>query len=389
MIRFPKACTPSRAQTRRWAKWLAAAMALCAFFATLPAVQAKAGSGHFTGAMYWSGQAQLALTQSELTVAVPEVATRLELAYEHMSLDQIVRLRADARGTWGARPGFNAEQELSSSARIVEASVTTVNKWGEWTIGRHPMLLPFAPDDYRRFGLLLGNASAPADGLSWYRPLGPWELEAALAYIHVLRNPETGWLDRGDTWFAVRGASLRGGQGWQLRYAPTLVLSDAVDSHGWSMPFQLDTADHRIEGEVAMYKLTGTTLVPTGWYTAWLLRYQPIGLKLPLQSIEIASVPTYFLPHMANFGDRGGRLDWRPGERGVAFQFSTDIGQVGLAWRQIQRRGTSGELMPHDTWELRWSPRTLPKPLANASVSLVRVEERFELALRTGLGFRF
>lgn len=356
----------------------------------LPASALAQSAQPFSGTLYWSATLQGRVQPNVLELGLPELSTRLELAYERPSPDFLVRLRADARGTWGARPGFNSELELSDSITLREASVTLLNPWGEWTIGRQPMLLPFTPGDFRRFGLLVGNASATADGVTWYRPVGRWELEAAAAYIHVLRNPSTGLLERGDVWAAARAASATGGAGWQLAYAPTLLVSDAVDSWGGSLPLRLDVGSHRLEGEFALYQLTGTSLVPTGWYSAWIVRYQPLKpLPLPIASIEAAHVHPYFLPHMANFADRGGQLNWQPGEHGVVVRMPAGRGHVDLAWREVQKRNAEGNLVPSDVWELIWAPGQLPRPLSSASVSLAYVDQGLSLHLRTGVGYRF
>lgn len=371
--------------------WLAYVVLFAAALGSgLPAA-AQTRPGAVSGTMYWSAATELAWDGTQLDVGIPEVTARVDLVYEQATHDRVVRLRADARGTWGARLGFNTEQNLATSLRLVEASVTWVNPWGEWTIGRHPMLLPFQPDDYRRFGLLVGNPSAPADGVSWYRPVGRWDLEAALAYIHVLRDPFTGRLEKGDVWLAARASSSSSGRNWRLDYAPTLLLSDAVDSHGAGLPVRLALGAHRFEGEVAVYNLTGTTLVPTGWYTAWVLRYEPPhGAFLRLDSIEAASLPPYFLPHMGSFGDRGGQLGWRPGEAGVVARFNTGPGLLSLAWRELQKLDpATGQLGPVDAWEVGLALRGLPEPLTSAGISLVRIGDSVQLTLNAGLGVRF
>ena len=158
---------------------------------------------------FWSATLQGRIEPDGVQVGLPEISTRLELAYERPAPDFLVRLRADACGIWGARPGFNSEAELSHTISIREASVTALNRWGEWTIGRQPMLLPFTPGDYRRFGLLVGNASAPADGVAWYRPLGKWELEAAIAYIPSCAIRRRAFWSEGDVWAASAGFGRR------------------------------------------------------------------------------------------------------------------------------------------------------------------------------------
>lgn len=373
---------------RGWIFGLAVLMAVWGWATTAPTYAQVAQP--FSGTLFWSATLQGRVEPNNLEVALPEVGTRLELSYERQVPDFLVRLRADARGTWGARPGFNSESELSHTIAIREASVTSLNQWGEWTIGRQPLLLPFMPGDFRRFGLLVGNASTTADGIAWYRPVGAWELEAAVAYIHVLRNPATGLLERGDVWAAARASGATGGTGWQLHYAPTLLVSDAVDSWGGALPVRLDVGTHRFEGEFALYQLTGTTLVPTGWYNAWVVRYQPLTpMPLPITSIEAAYIHPYFLPHMANFADRGGQLNWQPGERGVLVRLPAGSGRVDLAWREVQKRSPAGDLVPSNVWELTWAPGQLPRPFSSASVSLAYVDKGLSFYVRTGVGYRF
>ena len=365
-------------------------LAACWTWIAAPALAQFAPVPSFAGTLFWSAPLQGRIEPDGVQVGLPEISTRLELAYERPAPDFLVRLRADARGIWGARPGFNSEAELSHTISIREASVTALNRWGEWTIGRQPMLLPFMPGDYRRFGLLVGNASAPADGVAWYRPLGKWELEAAIAYIHVLRNPATGLLERGDVWAAARASGGVDGTGWQLAYAPTLVLSDAVDSWGASLPLRLDIGAHRLEGEVGDCLLPGTPLVPTGWDGAWIVRYQPLRpLSLPVASIEAANIHPYFLPHMANFADRGGGLNWQPGERGVIVGLSAGSGRIDLGWREIQRRSPDGGLVPSDVWELTWTPGQLPRPFSSGSLGLAYVDKGFAFHVRAAVGYRF
>lgn len=260
---------------------------------------------------------------------------------------------------------------------------------GVWTVGRQALLLPHAPDDYRRFGLLVGNPSLSFDGVSWYRTVGRTEYEAAAALLNVVRDGQTGTLSEADLFLALRAAGTRAGKVWQLEYAPTMVVSDVVDSTGWSLPFRLRSSEHLIEGEVARYNLTGTSLLPTGWKSAWILRYQPLrSLLVPLRSVEVADVDLHFIPHLANFAGRKGRLGWGPGERGISVRFHSRLGECEVGWKRSAHRSADGTLEALESTRLSWFPAMAP-PFTDGSVSLIRRGGVWELFVEGGACVRF
>lgn len=345
--------------------------------------------GRLHGSLHWSTTLRYGPDQEGLPrLGVPEIRQRLELNYSRFLSDYQVEIRGGAEGVWGASP-FNREADFAGSLHLDEAFVMGVGPSGVWTVGRQAFLLPHASDDYRRLGLLVGNPSISLDGVSWYRTVGRTEYEAAAALLNVVRDGQTGALSEADVFLALRAAGTRAGKVWQLEYAPTLVVSDVVASTGWSLPFRLRSSEHLIEGEVARYDLTGTSLLPTGWKTAWLLRYQPHrSLPVPLRSVEVADVDLHFIPHLANFADRKGRLDWRPGERGVNVRFYSRLGEYEVGWKRSAHRGTAGTLEYLDSTRLSWFPAIAP-PLTDGSVSMIHRGEVWELLVEAGAGVHF
>lgn len=341
---------------------------------------AQRTSSNFYGMLSWTGSVYIT-PEAHPPVSFPEWRSRARLAYEHTTADFTARLQAETSGTWGAHPVYSPNEAYLGTISLKEMSVTVLNYYGEWVLGRHDFLLPHAPDDYRRFGLLAGNSNAAHDGLSWFRPIGDWQAEATLGILHIVRDNTTGRLIDGDIWSAVRAAKSISFGGWEWHAAPTLLLSDAVDSVGWSVPWQITNTKHTIEGEVAQYMLSGAdpSIATDGWYTAWLLRYTPSTTYL--EGIEIAHIPMWFRPYLGNLADRGGRLSWAPGDKGVQVELSLPMGYVDATWRQYNGRSP--------IWEVAWNPSGLPDWLASSHISARRQGNTWQAGIHIAAGFQF
>ncbi|HEX6971340.1 MAG TPA: hypothetical protein VF234_03910 [Limnochordia bacterium] len=366
------------------------ALLISAFAVAVPVQGAAAAGGRWLGWLGWSADVMYGSAAGRPPrLTVPEVEQRLELQYVYTSDAYQVQLRAGSRGVWGASP-YNAEPRFGPLS-LDEAFAMIRSGSGLWSVGRHFMLLPYGPDDFRALSLLVGNPSVSLDGLSWYRPFGAVALEGAVALLHADRDPNTGRLEAADGFAALRLSGQTHGVGWELSYAPTLLVSDVVDSRGWGLPFRFQTVAHRVEGAVASYFMTGSSQLPTGWESGWLVRYVPLRtLPLPLLHIEVARIGLDFVPYLGNFADRGGMLEWKPGESGAMVRFAPAWGDVEIGWKRSERR-LSPEALAVDrslllTWYLPWRP----PPITGAALSLIRREgSGWEARFALDAGVRF
>ena len=366
-------------------KKLALACGLLLFLVTfgIQANKSPTESSQFPGELQGSLGFQMAMgfpINNDFVLHAPKLSQNLELNYHFQKEFYFVELTAAAFGVFGANPYVNLPS-VSNTLALKEAFVGFLSPYGLLFVGRYAPLMPVSEDDYRVFNLLFGNPNLPLDAISLYNETSRLEYELTLGYLSFAENPSFKGGTAVDFFLAGRVALDIKTAILRFQLSPGLLLSDLVDSYGVCLPFRLNIKQHQLEGELAGYNLTGTTLLVPGFYPASIIKYT--NLALPNLSCEGAYIHKNFLPYTGNMANFGGSLNWDTGTLG--FKISLDLEKYLLGMKIALSK--KAKEVTTTTFSLAY--KKLPQPLTPIMFSLTKENEKLRGDIKTGLSFYF
>ncbi len=341
------------------------------------------GDRLFPGELQGSLGFQMALglpLDNNFALQAPKLSQNLELSYHFQKESFFVELRTAAFGVFGANPYVNLPS-LTDTLALKEAFVGFLSPYGLLFVGRYVPLMPVSEEDYRVYNLLFGNPNLPLDAISLYNETSKLEYELTLGYLSFVEDPsfkggtDVDFFLAARLAFEIKTANLR----WQL--SPSLLLSDLVDSYGVCLPFRLSKKQHQLEGEIAGYNLTGTTLITPGFYPALVIKYTT--LALPNLSCEGAYIHKSFLPYTGNMSNFGGSLNWETGTLGFKINLNLDKFLLSI---KVAKSKKDKEVT---TTTFSCAFTKMPKPFTPILLSLTKRNDQFRCAMKTGLIFYF
>lgn len=361
---------------------LACGMLLLVTFG-IQANRAPTESSQFPGKLQGSLGFQMTLglpLNNNFVLHAPKLSQNLELNYHFQKELYFVELTAAAFGVFGANPYVNLPSIIDTLA-FREAFVGFLCPYGLLFVGRYVPLMPVSEDDYRVFNLLFGNPNLPLDAISLYNETSKLEYELTLGYLSFAENLSSEGGTAADFFLATRVALDIKTANFRFQLSPGLLLSDLVDSYGVCLPFRLNIKQHQLEGEIAGYNLTGTTLLVPGFYPASIIKYT--NLALPNLSCEGAYIHKNFLPYTGNMANFGGSLIWDTGTLG--FKISLDLEKYLLS----MKISLSKKAKEVKTTTFTLAYKKLPQPFTPIWLSLIKENEKLRGDIKTGLAFSF